>query len=123
MAHYQWLTFTTINTKISQQEREENDAKVRAHVARVTHAKRKIRVTNLLRDKHVNRTKKQTGHELQSPGCHTPEILSPRAIIDNPRKEPFQVWSVDLLDKEHELLDTYINVRIYLPRPSLQLSG
>lgn len=36
--------------------------------------------------------------------------LSPRAIVDNARAEPFQVFSVTLLEPENELLDAYINV-------------
>lgn len=119
MAQYQWLTFTTINTKISEHERAENESRVRAHVARVGHARRKIRVANVHRDNHIEESDKRVKYKLQSLEFRSSETPSPRVIVDNARKEPFQVWSIDLLDNEHELLDTYINVRMNFRDPFL----
>ena len=109
MAQNKWLILPPTSPKISP-HKNNIDARARAHAAKVSHLRRKNKTTDMFSCEQLKIPETAAESEQQSNESHALDVLSPRAIVDNARKEPFQVWSVDLLDQEHELVDTHINV-------------
>lgn len=92
-------------------QKELGAARARAHAAKIGHLRRRNKARNLLsREQIQDVVEEDIELEFENIEEVESESLSPRSIVDNGRKEPFRVWSLDLMDGEHELLETYIYV-------------
>lgn len=112
-----WLIISGCHINASQRQKELMTSEAKSHAARISHARRKGTKlspglcrgsTSTEFDEESNIVTTQMSLEL---------LNSPRAIVDDARRDPFQSFSVTLRVEEHELLDTYINACFSVPDP------